>query len=499
MSLIFPRPTPVVLAAALGLGLTPAAWAQSQPAKDAWEALNAFVTGTGGQLRADALVTEGNDLVARNAVLRSGDAPAALTLNLGDVRVTPAAQGFDIIPAPTFEMVLRSDSMGEVRTYSFTHDGRFNLNLTDAQIGLGMTFGSLSMAQTGATRRGAPLEESLTLDLRGFSGTTSLTLAAPFVLDGRLTTDVLAYTFSSAETQPFALRQDGRSSSERVALTFSANGLELLDDSSGPGFLRRAFEAGFAAAVSLESGPTEGAVDQNMGGQTMTMELRGGDSTVSLTARNGVLSLDTAVDGYAADVQVPGMASGTVSMAALGLGLTLPVISTPAEEVFGFRFNLRDLAVSDGLLAPLGAASFAGETATLDLDLQARGRWLVEITDNPDPSSVPVDFGTVTLATLLTRIGASSLTGSGAFTFTPGSFMNSPAPDGTGDFVFELVGGEALLNRLGAAGLLPPDQQFLARMMMNGLGRPVGADHLRSEVAIRPGGVVTVNGAPLPF
>jgi hypothetical protein len=34
---------------------------------------------------------------------------------------------------------------------------------------------------------------------------------------------------------------------------------------------------------------------------------------------------------------------------------------------------------------------------------------------------------------------------------------------------------------------------------MNGLGRPVGADHLRSEIAIRPGNVITVNGAPLPF
>jgi hypothetical protein len=493
------RPTTPVLATALALGLSPAAWAQSQPAKDAWEALNAFVEGTGGQLRADAVVTEGADIVARNAVLRSGDAPAAFTLNLGDVRVSPAGEGFDITPAPTFEAVLRDSTLGEVRSYSITHDGAFNLSLTEAQIGLGMAFGRLALAQTGATRRGNALEENLTIDLTGFNGTTTLTLAPPFTLDGRLVADVLAYTIASTETEFMPMRQSGTSSSERVSLTFSARGLELLDDSSGPGFIRRAFQAGFGAAVELVSGPTQGSVEQDFDGQQLSMSLRGGDSVARLTARNGVVAFETTVDGYTVDAAVPGMASGTVSLAGLTLGLSLPVISTPTEEVFGLRFNLRDLAVSDGLLAPLGASSFAGDTATLDFDLQARGRWLVEITDDPDPAEVPVDFGTITLANLLTRIGASSLTGSGSFTFAPNSFMRSPAPDGTGDFVFELVGGEALLNRLGTAGLLPPDQQFLARMMMNGLGRPVGADHLRSEVAIRPGGAVTVNGAPLPF
>ena len=493
------RPAPIVLAAALALGLSPAAWAQSQPAKDAWEALNAFVTGTGGQLRADALDTEGADIIARNAVLRSGDAPAAFTLNLGDVRVSPAGEGFDITPAPTFEMVLRDSMLGEVRSYSITHDGSFNLAVSDERIALGLGFGTLALAQTGATRRDRPLNERLTMDFTGLTGNTTLTLAEPFNLQGQLLADVMAYTFAVNDTEFMPIQQDGRSRSERLSLTYSATGLELLDDSTGPGFIRRAFEQGFTAAIALEAGPTEGSVDQNIGGMQMNMALRGGDSVARLTAEDGALSFETTTDGYSVDVELPGTASGTVSLSGATMGLTLPVISTPTERVFGLRLNLSDLAVSDGLLAPLGASSFAGDTATLELDLQAQGRWLVEITDNPDPSTVPVDFGTITLATLLTRIGTSSLTGSGAFTFVPGSFMRSPAPDGTGDFVFELVGGEALLNRLGAAGLLPPDQQFLARMMMNGLGQPVGADHLRSEVAIRPGGVVTVNGAPLPF
>ncbi len=492
------RPTATALVTALALGSSPAAWAQSLSAKDAWEAIQAFVSGAGGQLSTTGLVREGDALVAQDAVLTSGDTPPSIEVRFGALRIEPEELGVALTPPPQFEAILRGAALGEERRYAITHDGAASLSLDETGLDMGLNFPGFAVEQTAATRRGRPLDERFSLGLTTLEGLASLTLEAPFTLNMALRAQRMTYALSMNDTEFMPIRQSVTSDTAGVEFTLDATGLELLDDSSGPGFIRRAFEAGFSAEAELIAGPSTGEVDQDIGGQALAMSLRAGDSSARVAAVDGSVSLQTAAEGYESDLRVNGI-DGTARLARLALGLELPVIGGEQERRFGVVFDISDLSVSDSLLAPLGAASFAGDTATLQFDLEARGRWLVEITDNPDAADVPIDFGTITLTNLLTRIGQAALTGSGSFTFTPGTFMRSAGPDGTGDFVFELAGGEALLNRLAAAGILPPDQQFLARMMMNGLGRPIGPDRLRSEVAIRPGNQITVNGAPLPF
>lgn len=493
------RPGPVVLAALLALGPGPDARAQSPTARDAWEALQAFVGATGATLATTGLIAEADMVRAQGAVLRAGGEPPSFEMILGELRIEPRDGRHALIPPPSFELVLRDGGTEELRRYRVEHDGVFLLEVADDRFGLGAAFPALRLAQTEALRGNQPLDEAFDLDLADLNGNVVLTLADPIDLTGDFTAARLAYRLSVTEAEPMPMRQFATSDTEALALTFSARGLVHLDESSGSGWLGRAFAAGFAAEAELLTGPGGGEVDQTFGDQTLAMTLRAEDSAMRFTARDGALSLDLSASGYDTELRTEA-ASGTVRLGRLALGLTAPVVVAPEDGTFGFRFELSDLSVDEGLLAPIGAAGFAGDTASLRLDLQGRGRWLVEITEEPPgDAELPLEISAVTLADLRARIGQSSLTGSGAFTFTPGSFGRSDTPDGTGDFVFELVGGEALLNRLGAAGLLPPDQQFLARMMMNGLGRPVGADHLRSEVAIRPGGQITVNGAPLPF
>lgn len=486
-----------LLASALALGLAPAAWAQDMTAKDAWEALNAFVTGTGGQLGATGILRDGEVLVAQGVTLRSGDEPAALTLTLPELRLLPAEGGFSIVPAPSFDMVLRSGGQSETRSYTITHDGSMLLGLTAAQIGLGLEFASFQINQTGATRNGRPLEERLTALLEGFSGQIDLTLAEPFDLNGVLQTAAMTYSFTLNDTDFLPIRQTASTETRDVRLNFGARGLALLDDEA-PGAFRRAFEQGFEAGFNLTTGAATGEVDQTIGSQNIAMTLAAAGSGFRLDARGGIVEMGGAATGYDVSVRTP-QASGDVRLGSFGMSMSLPVVTTDTDTTFAFRMNLDDLTVSDGLLAPIGAASFAGEAASLALDIRGEGRWLVEITETEGETDVPATFSAIRLVELATGIGPSELTGSGRFAFTPGTFGQGDVPDGTGDFVIELVGGEALLNRLGAAGILPPDQQFLARMMLNGLGRPVGADHLRSEIAIRPGNQITVNGAPLPF
>lgn len=492
---VTPRPSALLLPLALSLA-TPAA-AQDMTAKDAWEAIIALVDGNGGQISTTGILREGDDLIAQGTILRLGAAPAALTVGLGALRISPADEGFVILPDPTITAVVLNAAPGEERHYTITHDGGFSLDLAEEVLTLGLGFDRFAVVQTAATADGRPLDEALDILLEGLDGSATLTLSEPFDLEGALGADLLRYSFRTAESDGFALRQSGNSETERVTVSIAASALAFLD-SDAPGSLRRAFDGGFRVVLTIDTGPTTGQVDQEIGGMPLSMALSGGDSTLELAAEDGAFRFSTTVDGYSARITSP-MASGEAGFAQFDLSLGFPIIATEADQPFHFRLNLADLTLDDGLLAPLGGSSFAGEPATLALDLSATGRWLAEITDLTRAAQQPIDIRTINLASLVTRIGVSALTGSGAFSLTPGAPLQSDAPDGTGDFVFDLVGGEVLLNRLGAAGLLPPDQQFLARMMMNGLGRPVGADHLRSEVTIRPGGQITVNGAPLPF
>ena len=153
-------------------------------------------------------------------------------------------------------------------------------------------------------------------------------------------------------------------------------------------------------------------------------------------------------------------------------------------------------------LSLFGAGQFAGDRATITVDVGAQGRLLQEIGPNFGESDAPpFDISSASLDDLRLQVGDSAFTGSGAVTLIGGIMgqIGRERPNADGRFLFDLVGGERLLTRLQAMGIVPQDQLFFVRMMMNGLSRPIGDDHLQSEVVLQPGGGITVNGAPLPF
>lgn len=484
-----------VLVAALGMA--PAAWAQSLTTKDAWEALNAFISGAGGTLSTTGLQRDGNAMVARDVTLTAAGQQDGLTISVDEVRLEPRGDQVAIIPSATFGTVWTSSALSERRDYSITHDGELRLTLSEELMGLALDFGSLQIDKTGALRRGAPLDEALMVMMSGLGGAVDVTLAEPIGVTGRLTAAVLDYTLQMTDTQFMTIRQDGRSETRDLVLDFAAAGLSLLDDQ--PGFLRRAFDSGFSARLSLENGATRSTASQTIDTFRTDFTLNADSSAVSVTAQDGEVSLSSRV--AALDLTVTDPLPVTATAERLSFAISLPVVATETDRPFAVSTALTEARVGRALLDMVGAGDFADETVTLETELRADGRWLLEITDNPEPEDQPVDFTSFSLVNLLTRVGASALTGSGSFTLAPGAFAaaGEDFPDGEGRFQFDLRGGEALLNRLGAIGLIPPDQQFLARMMMNGLGRSVGPDHLQSDVVIARGGAITVNGMPLPF
>jgi hypothetical protein len=482
--------------ALVGLALAPPVWAQALTPKDAWEFLHQFMGGAGLQLRTSGLLREGEAMVARDVVLSSPGSPAAFAMTMPEVRLEPAAAAVAIRPSGSFAMRL-TDAEGAVRDYSFTHDGALTLTLTDEQIGLSLGFPTLALAQTGAQRDGRPLDEALRLSLADLAGQISWSPVSPVALEGSLAAARMDYALRMSQTEFMAVRQDATSQAKGVSLSFALTGLDQLVNQQDLS-LAQAFANGLAARLELRSGPTTSTVDQTIGAIQTRTEFSAADMRTGLSLADGRVEFDFGVNGMALQGEGAGVA-GSGTIAALNLAVGLPVVMKPEDEEFSLQLGISDLAVDRPLLERIGAGDFANDTATFEATVTALGRWLVEITEDPEPQDLPLELSRIALPRFVARLGSTQLTGSGSFSFTPGTFGQGEVPDGTGDFVLELTGGELALNRLAAAGLLPADQQFLARMLLNGLGRPVGPDQLRSEVAIRPGNQILVNGAPLPF
>ena len=98
----------------------------------------------------------------------------------------------------------------------------------------------------------------------------------------------------------------------------------------------------------------------------------------------------------------------------------------------------------------------------------------------------------------LTAAGA-SLTGTGAFEIDNSdtqTFSGMPKPVGAVDL--KLVGGNGLIDKLVAMGLLPEDQAMGARMMMGLFTIPSGKpDTLTSKIEVNDQGHVLANGQRL--
>jgi len=486
--------TSFVCLGAASLLIVPPAAAQSLGAKDAWDVLASFLGGTGGRLTSSGLLREGEALVARDARVSFAD---LLEVRIPELRLDPQGDMVAITPSARFEVVSRIGAPGERRDYVISHDGGFRLMADPLLARLDLDFGRLEFQKAAATRNGQPLDEALRIVATGLTGRLGLGLAEPHSVSIEL--GVAQMDQEVAVNDPsLMLAQAVQTQARDIRIELTAEGIRAFD--TRPGWLGRAFAEGLGARLVAINGETTGSIDQTIAGMQMATQISLASSVTRASLADGMVALDQVAQDFRLPMTVMGIPIDA-SLSRLEIELAAPLVVLPEERDFVFRFGLHDLTVDEPLLAMIGAQQFAGEPASVEVDLRGSGRWLVEITEDPEPRDMPLDVTGLDLRRLLLALGAAQLTGEGRFAMAPGAMARAGdgPPDGEGDFIFELRGGSALLGRLAAAGLIPPDQQFMAQMMMGALGRSVGEDHLRSELAIRPGGRLTVNGMPLPF
>jgi hypothetical protein len=262
--------------------------------------------------------------------------------------------------------------------------------------------------------------------------------------------------------------------------------------------------AGLDMAGSLAYAASNYSMNFDESGNTMSAQATASGGGVTYAMGPAGLNYTTTSKGLSLTMtssQIPFPV--TVTMEDSAFGMAMPIAKSDAPQDLGMLIKLVNFAVNDEIwqmLDPTGALPH--DPATVIVDVKGKANWTVDITDPTvaqNLEGMPGQLHEVNLDQLQVTAAGADLTGTGAFTFdntNTEAFGGMPAPEGKVDL--KIVGANALIDKLGAMGLLPDDQAMTAHMMLGMFARPGdGQDTMVSTIEVKKDGSVLANGMQL--
>ncbi len=306
--------------------------------------------------------------------------------------------------------------------------------------------------------------------------------------------------------------------------------MDLADPDSEDGFIR--FEGSLSELTSESEGKIPEAVDyrEDMAGalragfgmaakmtygsgkSAFSMDADGVQSEGTTQSAGGTLEFGMAQDGLRYGVSARDMTMNmtsseipfpvAMSLAEMGLNLTLPVSSSEERQEFGLSLALRELSVPEQMWAMVDpGGQLPHDAATVRVDLGGSVTLEQDVMDAEkmeDLDQPPGKLHDARINALQVSVAGAELTGDGAFTFDNSdleTFDGMPRPEGK--VSLRLEGAHTLLDKLTAMGLIPEDQVTGMRMMLGLFSTPAGDDVLTSDIEVTADGKVLANGERL--
>lgn len=257
-----------------------------------------------------------------------------------------------------------------------------------------------------------------------------------------------------------------------------------------------ALAAGFATDGTLTTGLT-----------TYDMEVTDARGPTKITGQAATNTIGFALDATKLSYSV-GSTATTLSMTApdipfpqvnlayaeAAFNFLMPVSPSDQPSDFAFLTKIVDLTISDEIWAIFDPTSqLPRDPATLVIDTKGTAKLTANLMD-PDAMAAlgdqpPGELNSLDITELRAKIAGAELTGNGALTFDNTDLVTyggMPAP--TGKIDLKLVGGNTLMDKLVAMGLLPEDQVMGFRMMLSMFANATGEDELTSTLEFKDGG-----------
>ena len=427
-----------------------------------------------------------------------------MTMSMGDITFVQDGGAVNVVMPDTMPITLNvtPNGAGEAVTMAFTY------------------------AQTGHNLRASGDPDQMTYD---YSADTAVMNLQELVIDGEsfgeqnAKVNVTANQITSTTTMTQAEMRTYVQSGAIEGLTYDIkidNPEEPVKVAMNGGITGVAFDGGGSiplapdyadVAAMLKSGfAVDGSFNYASGNTQMNVtDPTSGDFAATTSSEGGTLTVKMGADQLAyggtqknvqMNVQVAELPFPVqLSMAEGGFNLAMPISASDDPQGFAFGINLGDFVMSDLIWSIFDpAAQLPRDPATVTLDLSGQAKMLVDLMDPESAASTPVpgELQALTIGTLLVDAVGARLEGSGDFTFDNSdmvTFNGMPKPVGAVNL--SLAGGNALMDKLVAMGLLPEEQAMGARMMMGLFAVPGDApDTLKSTVEFNAEGQVLANG-----
>lgn len=262
------------------------------------------------------------------------------------------------------------------------------------------------------------------------------------------------------------------------------------------------YEAGFAFSGIFDyvSGQTDISGTSEGEAFSMSSQSQGGQFGASMDAQRiayDITQNSTSLAVTTADLPFP----IEIAMANAGFKFEVPVQQSEEIQPFAFAMNLTDFTMSDVLWSifdPAGA--LPRDPATIALDTTGTAKVLMNIFD-PElaedlTDEAPGELHSLKINELLISLVGARLTGDGDFTFD-NSNVQGPGglPTPAGEANLQLVGANALIDKLIGMGIISDNDALGARMMMGLMAVPGDApDTLNSAITFTEDGQILANG-----
>jgi hypothetical protein len=320
-------------------------------------------------------------------------------------------------------------------------------------------------------------------------------------LNSSFAADTMTITFSGSNPDPSpAEGEEAAPSSAKFTLTMAditgtTNG-SFLGGAAAMADLGAALKAGMASEGTINTGAT-----------TYDMEVTEVKGVTKITGKSDTNSIGFAMD--AEKLSYSGGATGaTLTMSSpdipfpqINLGYAeaafnflMPVGPNDAPADFALLTKIVDLTISEeiwGMIDP--TAQLPRDPATLVIDTKGTAKLTTNLMDPAAMEALgdqpPGELNSLDITELRAKIAGAELTGNGALTFDNTDLVTyggMPAP--TGKIDLKLVGGNGLMDKLVAIGLLPEDQVMGFRMMLSMFANATGEDELTSTLEFKDGG-----------
>ncbi|SHG73203.1 DUF2125 domain-containing protein [Marivita hallyeonensis] len=252
------------------------------------------------------------------------------------------------------------------------------------------------------------------------------------------------------------------------------------------------------ADMTYASGASRFSIPDDLGVTTLTSQSASG--AFNLAMADGSLTYDISGKDIAyvattSDFPLP----INLEASEMALRFTMPTEASESPEDVALALTLGGVTLSDQLWNIFDAGGvLPRDPATVVLDLSGQVTPKVSFSDPESIAAgqVPAELNALQLNQLQINIAGAELLGTGSFTFDNSdleTFGGMPKP--TGSATFGLQGGNALIDKLIAMGLMTAEDAMGARMMMSMFAVPAdGPDSLTSTIEVNDQGHVLANG-----